>query len=85
MKKTYTHSGQGWVRREAEKHTNPISIRKRIAQEQEHLRVLTGMSLSENVERALQAHAELIHVLSKRLHLHESAALRNIASHASTA
>jgi hypothetical protein len=57
-----------WVKTEAAKHTTPQSIRQRIADEEKHIRVLLGASVtSGSTEEALEAHRELIQVLTKRL------------------
>jgi hypothetical protein len=55
------------VQKEAAKHTTPASIRRRIAHEEEQIRVLTGTSLNGDMEKALEAHHELIRVLTERL------------------
>lgn len=57
-----------WVQTEAAKHTTPNSIRRRIAYETEQIRLLSGAGVaSGSMEEALEAHQELIRVLTKRL------------------
>ena len=56
-----------WVQMEAAKHTTPESIRQRIAYEREQIRILTSAGLGGDYTRALEAHHELIRVLSERL------------------
>jgi hypothetical protein len=58
---------RGWVRTEAAKHTTAASIRRRIAHEEKQIRALTGTGLSAAINEALDAHHELIRVLSERL------------------
>ena len=58
----------GWMRREAAKHTTPESIRRRIAEEEKHIRDLLNAGLTTGpMGQALEAHRELIEVLTKRL------------------
>ena len=57
---------RSWVRTEAAKHATADSIRRRIAHEKEQIRVLTENGLG-HVNKALDAHHELILVLSERL------------------
>jgi hypothetical protein len=57
----------GWVQNEAAKHTTPASIRQRIAYEEEQIRILAGTSLTGHMAKALDAHHELIRVLTERL------------------
>ena len=56
-----------WVQTEAAKHTTPESIRQRIAHEEKLIQVLASAGLSEDAERALETHHELIRVLTERL------------------
>jgi hypothetical protein len=57
-----------WVQTEAAKHTTPNSIRRRIAYETEQIRLLSGAGVaSGSMGEALEAHQELIRVLTKRL------------------
>lgn len=56
-----------WVQREAAKHTTPESIRQRIAYEQKQIRALAGAGLGQDIEKAREAHQELIQILSERL------------------
>lgn len=56
-----------WVQREAAKHTTPESIRQRIAYEQKQIRALAGAGLGQDIEKAREAHSELIQVLLERL------------------
>jgi hypothetical protein len=57
-----------WVQTEAAKHTTPESIRRRIADEEKHIRdLLNAGGTSGPMEQALEAHYELIEVLKKRL------------------
>ena len=56
-----------WVQTEAAKHTTPESIRRRIALENEQIRILVGSGGGETMERALEAHHELIRVLTEHL------------------
>jgi Mg2+ and Co2+ transporter CorA len=59
---------RGWVRIEAAKHTTADGIRRRIAREEKQIRALKGSGLSSAViDKALDAHHELIRVLSERL------------------
>jgi hypothetical protein len=55
------------VQREAAKHTTPDSIRRRIVQEEAQIRVLLSTGLTGPMEKVLEAHQELIRVLTKRL------------------
>jgi len=55
-----------WVRKEAAQHTTAASIRRRIAHEEKQIRVLASSGLSAGVDTALDAHYELIRVLSER-------------------
>jgi hypothetical protein len=55
-----------WVRRQAALHTTPESIRRRIAYESEQVRILTDVGLG-HIGGALEAHRELIRILSERL------------------
>jgi hypothetical protein len=57
----------GWVQKEAAKHTTPASIRQRIAYEEKQIRILMNISLTGHVAQALEAHHELIRVLTERL------------------
>jgi hypothetical protein len=57
---------RAWVRTEAMMHTTVDSIRRRIAHEKDQIRVLTENGLG-HVNKALDAHHELIRVLSERL------------------
>ena len=67
MQKRVDQSSQ-WVRTEAAKHTTPDSLRQRIAFEQKQIRALTGAGLGGGAAReALEAHHELIRVLTERL------------------
>ena len=57
-----------WVQTEAAKHTTPDSIRRRIADEREQIRILSGAGVaSDPLGEALEAHHELIRVLTERL------------------
>jgi hypothetical protein len=57
-----------WVQTEAAKHTTPDSIRRRIAHETEQIRILSGAGLGGGpMAKALEAHHELIRVLTERL------------------
>jgi hypothetical protein len=56
-----------WVQTEAAKHTTPASIRQRIAYEEKQIRILMNISLTGHVAQALEAHHELIRVLTERL------------------
>ena len=55
------------MRKEAAKHTTADSIRRRIAHENEQVRILRRTGLSAGIEKALDAHHELIRVLSEHL------------------
>jgi hypothetical protein len=55
------------VQTEAAKHITPDSIRRRIAHEEKEIRDLTGLGLGRDVQMALDAHRELIRVLTERL------------------
>ena len=59
-----------WVRTEAAKHTTPESIRRRIAHAEREIRALEGAGISPEVERAREAHRQLIQVLSQQLASH---------------
>ena len=56
-----------WVQTEAAKHTTAGSMRQRIAYEEEQVRALMSTSFGGDIEQALEAHHELIRVLSVRL------------------
>jgi hypothetical protein len=57
-----------WVQTEAAKHTTPESIRRRIADEEKAVRALLNAGgTSGPLAEALDAHHELIEVLTKRL------------------
>ena len=57
-----------WMQKEAVQHTTPDSIRRRIADETEQIRLLSGAGVvSGSMGEALEAHHELIQVLTKRL------------------
>ena len=56
-----------WVQPEVAKHTNPQSTRQRIAHEEKQINALAGAGLSQEMEKAREAHYELIQVLSERL------------------
>jgi hypothetical protein len=57
-----------WVQTEAAKHSTRESIRQRIAEAEKHIRDLTNAGISSStMEQALEAHYELIEVLTKRL------------------
>ena len=57
-----------WVHAEAAKHTTPDSIRRRIADEEKQIRVLLNAGATTGpMEQALEAHQELIEILTKRL------------------
>ena len=57
-----------WVQTEAAKHTTPDSIRRRIVHETEQIRNLLGSgAASDSMAEALEAHRELIRVLTERL------------------
>ncbi len=57
-----------WVQAEVAKHTTPDSIRRRIADEVEQIRILSSSGVaSGSMGEALEAHHELIQVLTKRL------------------
>jgi copper homeostasis protein CutC len=57
-----------WVQTEAAKHTTLDSMRRRIADETEQIRILLGAGLTdESIRQALENHHELIRVLTKRL------------------
>ena len=59
------------VQTEAAKHTTPDSIRQRIADEREQIRILTSAGLTDGpMAKALEAHYELIWVLTERLASH---------------
>jgi hypothetical protein len=67
MRKTGATQRPGWVLREAAKHITPESIRKRIQYERDQIRVLEDVGLTEGMAQSLEAHHELIQVLSERL------------------
>ena len=57
-----------WVQTEAAKHTTPDSIRRRIADEHKQMRILAAAGLTDGpMAKALEAHHELIRVLTERL------------------
>jgi len=57
-----------WVQTEAAKHTTPDSLRRRIAFETEQVHILTSAGLTDGpMAKALEAHYELIRVLTERL------------------
>jgi NAD(P)H-hydrate repair Nnr-like enzyme with NAD(P)H-hydrate epimerase domain len=57
-----------WVRKEAAKHTTPASIRQRIADEQNQIRILVDAGLGSGpTTKALEAHHELIRLITERL------------------
>jgi hypothetical protein len=56
-----------WAQKEAAKHTTPDSIRQRIAHEEKQIRVIESTSLTGHMAQALEAHRELLQVLTKRL------------------
>ena len=57
-----------WVRREVARHTTPDGMRRRIARETEQIRILeAGGFTSGPMAKALEAHRELIRVLTERL------------------
>jgi hypothetical protein len=56
-----------WVQKEAAKHTTAASIQRRIAHAKRQIRVLTDNGSSAEFAQALDAHHELIRVLSERL------------------
>ena len=56
-----------WVQTEAAKHTTPESIRQRIAHEEKQINALASAGLGQEMEKAREAHVELIQVLSERL------------------
>ncbi|WP_457094993.1 hypothetical protein [Microvirga sp. P5_D2] len=61
-----------WVETEAAKYTTPDSMRQRIAFEQKQIQTLTGAGLEgEHTAKALEAHHELIRVLTERLAMSE--------------
>ena len=56
------------VQTEAAKHTTPDSLRRRIAFEAEQVHILTSAGLTDGpMAKALEAHYELIRVLTERL------------------
>ena len=67
MSRRDAYQSRAWVRKEAAKHTTPGSIRRRIAHEKEQIRILTGTGLGGGTDTALEAHHELIRVLSENL------------------
>ena len=64
--KDTTYRVDKWVRRQAALHTTPEGIQRRIAFEREQVRILTSVGLGQ-IGRVLEAHHELIRVLSERL------------------
>jgi hypothetical protein len=56
-----------WVRTQAAQHTTSESIQRRIAFEREQISSPTGAGPGGDYRRALEAHQELIRVLSERL------------------
>ena len=56
-----------WVQKEAAKHTTAGSIQRRIAYAKRQIRRLTDNGSSKEFAQALDAHHELIRVLSERL------------------
>ena len=57
-----------WVQTEAAKHTTLESMRRRIAYATEQIRILTDAGLRDGpMAKALEAHYELIRVLTERL------------------
>ena len=56
-----------WVQREAAQHTTPESIRQRIAHEEKQIDALASAGLGQEIEKAREAHVDLIQVLSERL------------------
>jgi hypothetical protein len=57
-----------WVQTEAAKHTTQESIRRRIADEEKHIHALLGAGATTGpMGQALEAHYELIEILTKRL------------------
>jgi len=59
-----------WLLTEAAKHTTPESMRRRIAYAQRQLLDLTILGSGRDIERAREAHQQLIEVLSKHLASH---------------
>ena len=59
--------GDKWVRRQAAKHIAPASIRQQIDYERGQIRILTSAGLGGDYRGALEAHQELIRVLTERL------------------
>jgi hypothetical protein len=55
------------VQKEAAKHGTAASIRRRIAHSEEQIRTLEGFGSTAEGSKALDAHRELIRVLTKRL------------------
>jgi hypothetical protein len=56
------------VQTEAAKHTTPGSIRRRIAYETEQIRILVDAGLGSGpTTKALEAHDELIRLITERL------------------
>ncbi|WP_147022800.1 hypothetical protein [Microvirga aerophila] len=49
------------------KHTPPENIRQRLAYEEKQIRALAGTGSGRDMEKAREAHQELIQVLSERL------------------
>ena len=57
-----------WVQTEAAKHTTPDSMRRRITDETEKIRILMGAGLTDGpMRQALENHHELIRILTERL------------------
>ena len=56
-----------WVQREAAQHTTPESIRRRIAHAEKQIAALVSAGLGQEMEKAREAHVDLIQVLSERL------------------
>ena len=57
-----------WARAEAAKHTTVDSMRRRIADETEKIRILMGAGLTDGpMRQALENHHELIRILTERL------------------
>ena len=56
-----------WVQREAAQHTTPESIRRRIAYAENQINALASAGLGPAIEKAREAHVDLIQVLSERL------------------
>ena len=56
-----------WVQTEAAKHTTLDSIQRRIAYEEKQILALANAGSGREMEKAREAHQELIRVLTKRL------------------